>query len=52
MIAFNRMKAILDLDVEERTALVQPGLPNAQLDREARLHGLRFTPDPSSRRRP
>ena len=49
VIAFNRMKAILDLDVEERTALVQPGLPNAQLDREARLHGLRFTPDPSSR---
>ena len=49
VIAFNRMKAILDLDVEERTALVQPGLPNAVLDREARLHGLRFTPDPSSR---
>jgi glycolate oxidase subunit GlcD len=49
VIAFNRMKAILDLDVEERTALVQPGLPNAALDREARRHGLRFTPDPSSR---
>ena len=28
---------------------MQPGLPNAALDREARLHGLRFTPDPSSR---
>ena len=49
VIAFNRMQAILDLDVEERTALVQPGLPNAALDREARRHGLRYTPDPSSR---
>src|SRR5664279_3886103 len=49
VIAFNRMKAIVALDVEERTALVQPGLPNAQLDAEARRHGLRYTPDPSSR---
>ena len=49
MIAFNRMQAILELDVEERTALVQPGHPNAALDREARRHGLRYTPDPSSR---
>jgi glycolate oxidase len=49
VIAFNRMKSLLKLDIEERTALVQPGLPNAQLDREARLHGLRYAPDPSSR---
>src|SRR4029077_17576340 len=35
VIAFNRMKAILGLDLEERTALVQPGLTNAALDREA-----------------
>ncbi len=49
VIAFNKMKAILALDVEERTARVQPGLPNAQLDTEARRHGLRYTPDPSSR---
>jgi glycolate oxidase len=49
VIAFNRMQAILELDGEERTALVQPGVPNAVLDREARRHGLRYTPDPSSR---
>ena len=49
VIAFNRMQAILDLDLEERTALVQPGHPNAALDQEARRHGLRYTPDPSSR---
>jgi glycolate oxidase len=49
VIAFNRMQAILELDVAERTALVQPGHPNAALDQEARRHGLRYTPDPSSR---
>jgi glycolate oxidase subunit GlcD len=49
VIAFNRMQAILELDVAERTALVQPGHTNAALDREARRHGLRYTPDPSSR---
>jgi glycolate oxidase len=49
VIAFNRMQAILELDVAERTALVQPGHPNATLDQEARRHGLRYTPDPSSR---
>ena len=30
---------ILEIDLEERTALVQPGLPNAALDREARGRG-------------
>jgi glycolate oxidase len=49
VIAFNRMQAILELDITERTALVQAGLPNAVLDREARTYGLRYTPDPSSR---
>ena len=49
VIAFNRMAAVLDLDIEERTALVQAGHPNAALDRLARGHGLRYAPDPSSR---
>jgi glycolate oxidase len=49
VIAFNRMHSILELDIEERTALVQAGHTNAELDREARRHGLRYTPDPSSR---
>jgi FAD/FMN-containing dehydrogenase len=49
VLAFNRMQSLIELDVEERTALVQPGHPNAALDREARRHGLRYTPDPSSR---
>ena len=49
VIAFNRMQSILEIDIHERTALVQPGVPNAVLDREARRYGLRYTPDPSSR---
>ena len=49
VIAFNRMQAILDLDLDERTALVQPGHPNAALDKVARRNGLRYAPDPSSR---
>jgi glycolate oxidase len=49
VIAFNRMQAILEIDILERTARVQPGVPNARLDAEARRHGLRYAPDPSSR---
>jgi glycolate oxidase len=50
VIAFNRMARLRALDVEERCALVEPGLTNLALDAEARLHGLRYAPDPSSRR--
>jgi glycolate oxidase len=50
VIAFNRMARLLELDVEERTALVEPGLTNFALDAAARSHGLRYAPDPSSRR--
>jgi glycolate oxidase subunit GlcD len=50
VLAFNRMARILELDLEERTALVQPGLTNYALDLAARQHGLRYAPDPSSRR--
>ncbi len=46
VIAFNRMQAILEIDLDERTALVQPGHPNARLDKVARRNGLRYTPDP------
>jgi glycolate oxidase len=50
VLAFNRMARIRELDVEERTALVEPGLTNFALDAAARRHGLRYAPDPSSRR--
>jgi glycolate oxidase subunit GlcD len=50
VLAFNRMARLLELEVEERTALVEPGLTNFALDTAARAHGLRYAPDPSSRR--
>jgi glycolate oxidase len=50
VLAFNRMARLRTLDVEERCALVEPGLTNLALDSEARRHGLRYAPDPSSRR--
>ena len=50
VLAFNRMARLRSLDVEERTALVEAGCTNMDLDREARRHGLRYAPDPSSRR--
>jgi glycolate oxidase subunit GlcD len=50
VLAFNRMARVRELDLEERTALVEPGVTNFALDALARQHGLRYTPDPSSRR--
>ena len=50
VLAFNRMARLRTLDVEERRALVEPGLTNVALDTAARLHGLYYAPDPSSRR--
>lgn len=44
-----RMNHILDLDPIARTARVQPGVINGDLDLAARRHGLRYVPDPGSR---
>lgn len=43
------MNQILTLDVAGRTATVQPGVLNGDLDAEARRHGLRYAPDPGSK---
>jgi glycolate oxidase subunit GlcD len=50
VLAFNRMARVRELDPGERTALVEPGVTNFALDALARRHGLRYAPDPSSRR--
>ncbi|HEY1479867.1 MAG TPA: FAD-linked oxidase C-terminal domain-containing protein [Gaiellales bacterium] len=50
VLAFNRMARVRALDVDERSALVEAGVTNMALDSEARRHGLRYAPDPSSRR--
>ncbi|NLV81276.1 MAG: FAD-binding protein [Rhodococcus sp.] len=42
---------VLDVDPEARTARVQPGVIQADLQRAAAPHGLRFGPDPSTHNR-
>jgi len=43
-----RMRRILEIDRENRTARVQTGLVNAQLSRAVAPFGLYYVPDPSS----
>lgn len=49
VLVLSRMNRILDLDSVSRTARVQPGVVNGDLDRAARGHGLWYVPDPGSR---
>ena len=49
-ISFTRMNRILEVDVENRTAVVEPGVINLDLDNHVRRFGLRYAPDPSSQR--
>ena len=48
MIGTNRMDAILDIDLPNRCATVQPGLINLSLTRAVASRGYFFAPDPSS----
>jgi glycolate oxidase len=50
MIVFARMNRILELDFENRRAVVQPGVVNHDLTLAAAPHGLYFAPDPSSQK--
>ena len=50
VVGLNRMRRILDLDPENRTALVEPGVVNLDLGEAAAKHGLAYVPDPSSQR--
>ncbi len=49
-VAFPRMNHILDIDTENRLALVEPGVINLDLDTHVRKLGLRYAPDPSSQK--
>ncbi|MGW0326590.1 FAD-binding and (Fe-S)-binding domain-containing protein [Nocardia sp. NPDC003183] len=46
-----QMNAVRAVDLEARTAIVQPGLVLSDLQRQLRPHGLRFGPDPSTQDR-
>jgi glycolate oxidase len=50
MIAFTRMNRILDIDIENQRAVVQPGVVNMDLTRAVEQAGLYFAPDPSSQK--
>jgi FAD/FMN-containing dehydrogenase/Fe-S oxidoreductase len=45
------LNRIISIDPEARTAIVQPGVILADLQRAAAQHGLRFGPDPSTQAR-
>jgi glycolate oxidase subunit GlcD len=48
VIELARMRRILNVDPENRLAVVQTGLVNAQLSRAVSSYGLYYAPDPSS----
>ena len=48
MIVFARMNRILEIDIQNRRAVVQPGVVNYELTRAVQPAGLYFAPDPSS----
>jgi glycolate dehydrogenase FAD-linked subunit len=50
VVTFARMGRILEVDVANRRAVVQPGVVNADLSAAVAKHGLYFAPDPSSQR--
>jgi glycolate oxidase len=50
MIVFARMNRILELDLENRRAVVQPGVVNLDITRSVEPAGLYFPPDPSSQK--
>jgi FAD/FMN-containing dehydrogenase/Fe-S oxidoreductase len=45
------LNRVLSIDLEARTATVEPGVIHSDLQRAAAPHGLRFGPDPSSHTR-
>ena len=49
-VAFTRMNKILEVDTENRMALVEPGVINLHLDTRVRKDSLRYAPDPSSQK--
>ncbi len=50
VIAFSRMNRILEVDVQNARAVVQPGVVNLQLSEHVSHLGLYYAPDPSSQK--
>ncbi len=50
VLALTRMHDILEIDPNNRLAVVEPGVVNIDLSTEASKHGLYYAPDPSSQK--
>jgi glycolate oxidase len=50
VVSFARMNRLLELDVRNRRARVQPGLINLELSNQIAKHGIFYAPDPSSQK--
>ncbi len=50
VIVTTRMNRILELDAENGTAVVEPGVINLDISKAAAPHGLYYAPDPSSQK--
>lgn len=48
VLSLERMNRILNLNPDDETAVVEPGVINADLNAAAAVHGLMFAPDPAS----
>ncbi|PNH82702.1 FAD-binding oxidoreductase [Arthrobacter sp. AFG20] len=48
VLGLERMNRILKLNADDETAVVEPGVINADLNDAAAAHGLMFAPDPAS----
>jgi glycolate oxidase len=48
VLSLERMNRILDLNADDETAVVEPGVINAALNEAAAPHGLMYAPDPAS----
>jgi glycolate oxidase len=50
LISFSRMNRILEIDLENLRAVVEPGLVNLRLSQAVAPHKLQYIPDPSSQK--
>lgn len=50
IVALNRMRRILEVDVENARAVVEPGVVNLEFSQSIAATGFYFAPDPSSQR--
>jgi glycolate oxidase len=48
VLSLERMNRILELNPDDETAVVEPGVINADLNAAAAVHGLMYAPDPAS----